>query len=552
MWLSLFLFVYNVCNGVGAIVVGQCCRKRGVTETCTRMLCNPENPPNDFDVYNIFEEKLNCQPHMNAISQCLADGRNHSNCCMSEAKDRDEDACFGMCLGEGVDEISSWEKYQTCLAINLDTMFQCFQRGYSTIPTPPLALHIESKSTYNVVLSWSQPEVNSHLAVSYEVICKDADSGVIEQTITTRNLKATLSNLRSNTKYLVHIVAVTRDGLDRSLPSDTVDFYTSGVAPKVIAYRGTVSIPIDASSATIACRLEITSSIHRSSHFEWMKMNPFMDRYMKIGGDKYSITDYISPQKHPKHFVSALQIKFLKLSDFGTYRCIATNAFGNSTADIQIVQRLLTAAPEIPPEPPFTCCQRLGIRSPCIAVCGTEFGKHAALRAESFINSHCEDEIGKFLTCTTAGVDDGTCCLRKMVPGICLPLCDGTQMNKMDTIPHECAAYTFAIFQCRMENADSRPATVTGLKANLNANGDLIITWNLTPRADMYHVYWKDKHSTVWEQSSILTTAKRIFNDVVKDLDEIVVMASNSFGNAHPVRLIHNGDKWISSNHLHT
>ncbi|VDO07945.1 unnamed protein product, partial [Brugia timori] len=200
MWLSLFLFVYNVCNGVGAIVVGQCCRKRGVTETCTRMLCNPQNPPNDFDVYNIFERKLNCQPYMNAISQCLADGRDHIHCCMSEAKDRDENACFGMCRGEGIDGIAAWDKYQTCLAINLHPMFRCFEHGYLNIPTSPVSLHIVSKSTDSVVIAWSPPAVNSHLAESYQVICKEADSGFIEKTINTRSYKVTLTNLHADSK----------------------------------------------------------------------------------------------------------------------------------------------------------------------------------------------------------------------------------------------------------------------------------------------------------------------------------------------------------------
>uniref|UniRef100_A0A1I7VIM4 Fibronectin type III domain-containing protein n=2 Tax=Loa loa TaxID=7209 RepID=A0A1I7VIM4_LOALO len=550
MWLSLFLFVYNVCNGVGAVVVGQCCRKRGVTETCTRMLCNPQNPPNDFDVYNIFERKLNCQPYMNAISECLADGRDHIHCCMSEAKDRDENACFGMCRGEGIDEIAAWDKYQTCLAINLHPMFRCFERGYLNIPTSPLSLHIVSKSTDSVVISWSPPAVNSNLAESYEVICKEADSGFIEKTINTQSYKVTLTSLRADSKYSVHVIAVTRDGRHRSLPSETVHFYTAGIAPRVVPYRETVSIPGDASSVTIACRMEMPGTIHKSAHFEWKKMQEKTGHCEKIGGDKYSFMNYISSHEHPRHYVSTLQIKFLEPSDFATYRCIATNDFGSSSADIRVVQRVLTSATPIPPEPPYTCCQRLGIRSPCVAVCGSEFGKHVSLRAESFINSHCEDEISKFLTCTTAGIDEGACCLRKKVPGICLPLCDGFQMNKLDTIPHACAVYTFSIFQCRMENADSRPATVSGLKAIPNPDGDLILRWDLTPRADMYHVYWKRKFSTTWELSSVVTTSKRIFDNAANDIDEIVVVASNSFGNAHPVRLIHNDDKWTASYHF--
>lgn len=547
MWLSLFLFLYNVDIGVSGIV-GHCCRERGVSETCTRMLCNPQNPPNDFDVYNIFERKLNCLPYLNAISECLADGRDHIHCCLSEAKDRDENACFGMCRGEGIDGIAAWDKYQTCLAINLHPMFRCFERGYLNTPTSPQSIHIVSKSTDSIVLAWSPPAVNSNLAESYQVICKEAESGFIEKTVNTRGYKATLTGLRADSKYSVYVVAVTRDGRHRSLPSETLHFYTAGIAPRTTAYRENVAIPGDAFSVTIACRMEMSGTIHKSANVEWKKFVEKTGHYEKITGDKYSFTNYISSHEHPRHYVSALQIKFLKSSDFGTYRCTASNDFGSTSADIQVVQRTLTSPTPIPPEPPYTCCQRLGIRSPCVAVCGSEFGKRAALRAESFINSRCEDEIGKFLTCTTVGVDEGACCLRKKVPGICLPLCDGSQMNQLDTIPHACAAYTFSIFQCRMENADSRPATVSGLRA-IPYSDSLLLRWDLIPRADAYHVYWKRKFETNWEVSSVLTTSKRIYASAA-DIDEIVVVASNSFGNAHPARLIHLDDKWVASYHF--
>ncbi|VDN07164.1 unnamed protein product [Thelazia callipaeda] len=556
MWLSLLLlllllfllFLYNASNGVEAVLVRQCCRKGGVTETCTQMLCNPHNPPNDFDVYNIFERKFNCQPYMNVISECLADGRDHIHCCMSEAKDRDENACFGMCRGEGIDGIGTWDKYQTCLAINLHSMFRCFERGYLSIPTSPISLRVLSKSTNSVVLAWSPPAVNSDLAESYQVVCKEADTGYIEKTVNTRGYKVTLAGLRTDSKYLVHVLAITRDGRHRSLPSETVHFYTAGVAPRVLAYRDTVATPSNAFSVTIACRMEVSGTVHKSAHFEWKKFLEKAGLYEGIAGEKYSFTNYISSHEHPRHYVSTLQIKSLKFSDFGTYRCIATNDFGSSSADIRVVQRKLTSATSVPPELPYTCCQRLGIRSPCVAVCGSEFGKRAALRAESFINSRCEDEISKFLTCTTAGIDEGACCLRKKVPGICLPLCDEFQMNKLETIPHVCAVYTFSIFQCRMENADNRPATVSGLKVLPSSEGDLLLHWDITPRADMYHIYWKHKLSATWELNSVATTSTRIYGNAANDISEIIVVASNSFGNAHPARLVHSDKKkWTSS-----
>uniref|UniRef100_A0A914R1Y3 Immunoglobulin I-set domain-containing protein n=1 Tax=Parascaris equorum TaxID=6256 RepID=A0A914R1Y3_PAREQ len=232
------------------------------------MLCNPSNPPNDFDVYNIFDRKINCLPYMNYISECLADGRNHMHCCMTEAKDRDENA-----------------------------------------------------------------------------------------SVDTRNTKVTLSGLRADSKYSASVVAVTRDGNRRSLASEEVHFHTAGVAPRVTAYR----------------------TIHRSARVEWKKVDENTGRFETLSGEKYSLTNYISFHGQPRHYVSAMQIKPLDVSDFGTYRCVASNDFGSSSSDIRLTVRMVTPATAVPPESPYMCCQRQRIRSPCAAVCGTEYGKRASL-----------------------------------------------------------------------------------------------------------------------------------------------------------------------------
>uniref|UniRef100_F1KWL4 Ig-like and fibronectin type-III domain-containing protein n=1 Tax=Ascaris suum TaxID=6253 RepID=F1KWL4_ASCSU len=538
---SLFLFVI-LCSRLRCCVssvVDQCCRRRGVSETCNRMLCNPSNPPNDFDVYNIFDRKINCLPYMNYISECLADGRNHMHCCMTEAKDRDENACFGLCRGEGIDGVAAWDKYQTCLAINLHPIFKCFERGYQNTPTPPQSVQILSKTTDSAVLSWALPAVNPSLAHSYHVVCKETDGEAVEKAVDTRNTKVTLSGLRADSKYSASVVAVTRDGNRRSLASEEVHFHTAGVAPRVTAYRETVAIPKYAGSVTLACRMQMPGTIHRSARVEWKKVDESTGRFETLSGEKYSLTNYISFHGQPRHYVSALQIKPLDVSDFGTYRCVASNDFGSSSSDIRLTVRMVTPATAVPPESPYMCCQRQRIRSPCAAVCGTEYGKRASLRAEAFMNNKCEDEISKFLSCTVADVDEGACCLRRKVPSICLPLCDGSQMQSKD-IPHVCAPHTFSIFECRMEQADNRPATVSGLKATTQGES-VLLRWNSTERADMYHVYWRRRPSTSWEVSSVIGTSKR-----VNGADEVVVVASNGFGNAHAARLVNENGKWIA------
>lgn len=498
--ISLFFlfFQFPVYHGlITGLNTEICCQEHGVSDNCNMMLCNPQKPPDDFDVYNIFERKLNCLPYMSTISKCLANGRDHMHCCLSDAKDRDENVCFGMCRGEPIDGITAWDKYQTCLAINLHSMYRCFQRGYSNIPSPPQSVQLIASNIDSVTVTWRAPAENANLVESYLVICKDVESDNVERSVSTRAFKATLTGLRADSKYSLSVIAVTRDGRRRSLPSDITHFDTLGVAPRAVAYRENVAAPPEARSVTIACRIQLMGSNHKSTRVEWMRESEKRGLFELISGEKYSLTSYTSAHGHPRHYVSTLQIKFWKQTDYGRYRCVAYNNYGSSSADIVINPRKLTSAVSIPPEPPYICCERLGIRSPCIAVCGSEFGKRASLRAEAFMNSRCENEIGKFLTCTVAGVDEGACCLRKKVPGICLSLCDGSQMQT-EMIPHICAPHTFSIFQCRMENADSRPATVSGLKAIVHGDS-ILIRWDKTDNADIYHVYWRRKTSNTWE-----------------------------------------------------
>jgi hypothetical protein len=52
-------------------------------------------PPSDFALYDIFERRNNCSRHLSPIAKCLASGRDNYSCCSKEAKDLDENACFG-------------------------------------------------------------------------------------------------------------------------------------------------------------------------------------------------------------------------------------------------------------------------------------------------------------------------------------------------------------------------------------------------------------------------------------------------------------------------
>lgn len=90
----------------------------------------------------------------------MADGRNHIHCCKGEAKDAEENACFGLCEGIGKTK-KSWAHYQSCLAINLPSMFICLQKGYAKTPSPPKRLRLEKIETGSVIIRWEEPEYNA-------------------------------------------------------------------------------------------------------------------------------------------------------------------------------------------------------------------------------------------------------------------------------------------------------------------------------------------------------------------------------------------------------
>ncbi|MFH4979151.1 hypothetical protein AB6A40_005860 [Gnathostoma spinigerum] len=518
--------------------VERCCRRRGVSSACARTLCNPSNPPDDFAVYNMFERKANCLPHMNVISECLADGRDHMHCCQMEAEDRDENACFGICRGEGIDDVTAWDKYQTCLAINLVPMFKCFEQGYIDTPSAPLGVQVLSIATHSVILSWSSPSVNAHLADSYRVLCKEVDGELTETELGTTEMTVTINGLKADSKYSASVIAVGRDDHHQSLPSEVIYFSTAGIAPQVTAYRHLVQVPKRSHSATLVCQMQMPGTIHRNADVEWKKMMPKSGRFETVTGDRYIHTNYMSSHGSPRYYISALQIMPLAIHDFGIYRCVASNDYGSSSSDIRLSIRASTQASAHPPESPQACCLRQGIRPLCASVCGTEPGKRVSLRPEAFMNNHCEQEMGKFLSCTAAGVEEGACCLRQRVPTPCIPLCDGSHPQST-IIPHICVPHTLPIFQCRMEHAVHRPAAVSGLRAVVQGES-ILLRWNATENAEMYHVYWRRRPSTRWELSSVMGINKRIVG-----ADEVVVVASNSYGNAQPARLSYDHGKWI-------
>ncbi|CAK5093215.1 unnamed protein product [Meloidogyne enterolobii] len=86
-WIFIGLIsTLDYCNA--SVSVEQCCIQERIPNICA-------SPPSDFDVYDVFDRRNNCSRYLDSVAKCLAAGRDHSPCCSREAKDLEENACFG-------------------------------------------------------------------------------------------------------------------------------------------------------------------------------------------------------------------------------------------------------------------------------------------------------------------------------------------------------------------------------------------------------------------------------------------------------------------------
>ncbi|KAH7721321.1 fibronectin type III domain-containing protein [Aphelenchoides avenae] len=527
----------------------QCCRRQKVPEVCAKTLCNPSNPPGDFDIYDVFERKTNCSKYLKDVAMCLADGRDHSKCCTSEAKDRDENACFGLCRGNAEYD-SPWTNYQTCLAINLAAMMACFRRGYESAPTAPREVSVQRVGTADAEISWSPPAANPSAAQRYQVFYVDKDSDenyddeyeevldekAKEQSVWTEELTALLQDLQPGTRYKVYVVAAGNDDSIRSLPSEAAFFTTTGVSPRVTAYKEVVSAPRGSESAVLACRFSVSGSTP-NIRVEWRREG---SGDQPLQGDRFTAAHYMSSSVKPREYTATLEIRNVQQHDFGLYRCTIVDDFGDGASEVQLVMSTLSAASRTPPETPIGCCKSRGVQSRCLSMCGAMEPEIKKAIPRPFMPVNCSGEISKVLSCGMPGIDDSGCCLKERMPRVCMYLCDSSipPNNHMAPI---CVRHMTTAEKCRTQSVSRRPSAVTGLKAHTSPGTEaVVLKWEASEAAEMYHIYYRRSGAEQWEQKSLTGTTKKIMG-----ADEIVVVAANIYGISQAARLALRDSQWV-------
>ncbi|KHJ98487.1 DB module [Oesophagostomum dentatum] len=529
--MRLVYLVMLVLYGRASSNTESCCRNRGVSEACSRALCRLASPPGDNERYTIFEPRIGCDQFLPEIAECIVDGRDSTECCRTNAIQDDENSCLGLCRGSP-DGVNHWIRYQSCLSINLASMYSCILSSHSNTPTPPQLMRIASKTGTTVEIQWSPPAKHPELVHIYKVSGHKHE----EVTHSTKLLTISLTNLKQDTLYSVYVVAHASDISRKSTPSDVLHFSTSFSDNVGVKYSSKVYLPKEASGASLACHLRM--GVGTKMHMVWEKK--VGSAYRRVDGPRFKTTTYAS-EEGPLVLVSALDIRDLDSSDFGIYKC---HVRGNSNeyGEVHLVAHSYASGPP-PPNPPETlleCCSRSVVRAHCNSVCRAGSTRERGLKPGNFLpRIRCLDVFQSLLRCTLSEMNNPGCCIRKKIPYHCLGMCD-SNFELTTQSGSNCLEYQNEVRQCQAEVLDTRPEAVSNLHVKNEADV-AVLNWERSENTEVYHIYHRRRKGPYRFLSTTKTTAR------VRNADEIVVLAVNAYGAGSANRIAFEDNEWIGN-----
>ncbi|VDP13546.1 unnamed protein product, partial [Onchocerca flexuosa] len=153
--------------------IEQCCSSNGVSPYCASKMCDVRTIPNALETIAI---STSCRTEWSKVSPCLADGRNHTDCCIKKGVQHD---CLKIC--GGVAEPLTMHSL-LCLNLDIAAIYQCLRQGYDTRPSPPQNVTVTAVTESSVEVEWTEPAVNAHLVISYSLFIRkdDRSPNVIE------------------------------------------------------------------------------------------------------------------------------------------------------------------------------------------------------------------------------------------------------------------------------------------------------------------------------------------------------------------------------------
>ncbi|GMR48167.1 hypothetical protein PMAYCL1PPCAC_18362, partial [Pristionchus mayeri] len=193
----------------------KCCSSNGVSSYCLGKMCSVDSPPSSLSVLSIA---TSCRHEWPQVSPCIADGRNHTECCLRKNVQKD---CLGICGGSvetlGVHAV-------LCLNLDLSAIYQCLREGYETHPSPPMNVRVSSVSERTARFEWEEPEANAHLVDNYTLFIRKNAHGAPVKEISNAISPHIEMDLDPDSSYAVSVQSHSEKGV--SLPSTTVLFAT--------------------------------------------------------------------------------------------------------------------------------------------------------------------------------------------------------------------------------------------------------------------------------------------------------------------------------------
>ncbi|KHN75698.1 Ig-like and fibronectin type-III domain-containing protein C25G4.10 [Toxocara canis] len=178
--------------------------------------------------FSLFVRKGDRDSPIREVSPCLADGRNHTECCVRKGVQHD---CLKIC--GGIAEPLSMHSL-LCLNLDLAAIYQCLRQGYEKHPSPPENVTVTAVGENWVQVEWAEPIANAHLVESFSLFVRkgDRDSPIREvHNVTSPHREY---DLEADTEYTVFVQSHGAEG--DSLMSTAQIFFTRSLESSVCAH----------------------------------------------------------------------------------------------------------------------------------------------------------------------------------------------------------------------------------------------------------------------------------------------------------------------------
>ncbi|XP_049803084.1 Ig-like and fibronectin type-III domain-containing protein 1 isoform X1 [Schistocerca nitens] len=186
------------------------------------------------------------------------------------------------------------------------------------------------------------------------------------------------------------------------------------------------------------------------------------------------------------------------------------------------------------------CCVAANLSESCLPLCSYD----ASMSDVRALAGVCGSELHKLLRCGAGGRNHGTCCMRRGVPPVCLPLCAGVVADSLIITATSCIPYIGNIVQCFEEGTGLLPGPINELHATVVTDNSIKLEWeppsNSTVTGYIVHYQKVDNtsmHETVLKldnQMNVTSTSAKVTGLESGSIYNFFVVSVNEHGTSLP------------------